>query len=163
MNENTFNKILVCLYVCFTLQVRLSNSRWCILNTSSNYLKNEYGRITWMVMTSLIAYNFLLGLHLHECKLVCDCVCMFPWVPRKLAQDSRKNRWKGYYAISYLDQMSFNLILLLYNVLLFWPRKGVWGEGRTNGNYQITPQLLTLQQILLWAKLLKIWFLANFV
>ena len=76
-------------------------------------------------------------------------VCMFVCVPRKVAPDSRKNGWRDHYEISYLDQMPSNLRLLLYNVLIFWPQKGVWRFGY----YQITPKLLTLQQIVSWAKL----------
>ena len=36
-------------------------------------------------------------------------VCMFPWVPRKVAHDSLKNGCRDHYEISYLDQISFNL------------------------------------------------------
>ena len=44
-----------------------------------------------------------------------------------LAHDSHKNGWKDYYEISYLDQMSSNLRSLLYNILIFWPQKGILG------------------------------------
>ena len=44
---------------------------------------------------------------------------MFPWVPRKVAHDSRKNGSGDYYEISFLDQMFSNLRLLLYNVQIF--------------------------------------------
>ena len=40
---------------------------------------------------------------------VCLYVCMFPWVPQKVAYDSLKNGCMDHYEISYLDQISSNL------------------------------------------------------
>ena len=48
-----------------------------------------------------------------------------------------------------LGQMSSNLPLYLYNVLIFDPKRWFGRGGRTNGNYQITPNLIALWQILL--------------
>ena len=36
-------------------------------------------------------------------------VCMFAWVPRKVAHDSLKNGCRDHYEISYLDQISSKL------------------------------------------------------
>ena len=46
------------------------------------------------------------------------------------------------------------LLTYVFSYITFWyldPKMGF--GGRTNGNYQITPKLLTLQQIVSWAKL----------
>ena len=50
---------------------------------------------------------------------VCLSVCLFPWVPRKVAHDSLKNGCRDRYEISYLDRISSNLRFWLYNVLIF--------------------------------------------
>ena len=50
------------------------------------------------------------------------------------------------------------LLTYVFNYITFWyldPKMG-FGGGRTNGNHQITPKLLTLQQIVSWAKLLGV-------
>ena len=46
---------------------------------------------------------------LNKIPVVCLSVCMFPWVPRKVAHDSLKNGCGDHYEISYLDQISSNL------------------------------------------------------
>ena len=47
------------------------------------------------------------------------------------------------------------LLTYVFSYITFWylDPKMRFGGGRTNGYYQITPKLLTLRQIVLWAKL----------
>ena len=48
------------------------------------------------------------------------------------------------------------LLTYVSSYIMFWyldPETGFGGGGRTNRNYKITPKLLTLQQIVSWAKL----------
>ena len=142
-----------CIIIFFKLQIFLK-----ITSTPSRWDANKHIYIKLRFCQFISSNHAKLWLHTFQAKLwtktlstkfpsVCLSVCIFP---RKVSHDSRQNGWRDYYEIPYLNQMSSNLryIAILY---ILTPKRGL--EERTNWNYQITLQLLTLRHILLWPKL----------